>query len=102
MVLQSESACRRANIIGLTFHDLRHTFATRLVRAGVDLITVKDLLGHYSVRTTEQYTHSNKEQKLKAVELLSGENSRKKAENMLNLSFICHTEEEKLKRFVSH
>jgi len=88
-----ETACRRAKITGFTFHDLRHTFASRLVRSGVDLITVKDLLGHYSVKTTERYTHSNKEQKQKAVELLSNESGGKKAEKVVNLSPICHTED---------
>lgn len=89
-----ENACRRAKISGFTFHDLRHTFASRLVRSGLDLITIKDLLGHYSVRTTERYTHSNREQKRKAVELLTRECSGKKAKNLLNLSLICHTEKD--------
>lgn len=98
-----ETACRRAKISGFTFHDLRHTFASRLVRSGVDLITVKDLLGHYSVKTTERYTHSNQEQKRKAVELLSNENSRKKAEKVVDLSPICHMEEDnKLQKPVIH
>ncbi len=87
-----ENACKRADIKGLTFHDLRHTFASRLVRSGVDLITVKDLLGHYSVKTTERYTHSNQEQKRKAVELLNTGNNGKKAEKVVNLSPICHAE----------
>jgi len=85
------NACRRANIKGLTFHDLRHTFASSLVRAGVDLITVKDLLGHYSVKTTERYTHSNQEQKRQAVALLNDLNTGKKAQKVVNLSLICHT-----------
>lgn len=89
-----ENVCRRADISGFTFHDLRHTFASRLVRKGVDLITVKDLLGHYSVKTTERYTHSNQEQKRKAVELLNSGSYGKKDENMLNLSLICHTEKD--------
>ncbi|MDH4220866.1 MAG: site-specific integrase [Candidatus Aminicenantes bacterium] len=98
-----ENACRRAKIGGFTFHDLRHTFASRLVRAGVDLITVKDLLGHFSVRTTERYTHSNQEQKRKAVELLSKNKGGKKPESMLDLSLIVHMEEkEKLERLVTH
>ncbi|KPK77300.1 MAG: hypothetical protein AMJ89_02675 [candidate division Zixibacteria bacterium SM23_73] len=98
-----ENACRRANIEGFTFHDLRHTFASRLVRAGVDLITVKDLLGHYSVKTTERYTHSNREQKRKAVEILSKDKGGKRPENVLDLSHICHMEEtEKLERLVTH
>jgi len=36
----------------MRFHDLRHTFATRLVRAGVDLITVQQWLGH--IRTNRE------------------------------------------------
>ena len=88
-----ETACRRAKITGFTFHDLRHTFASRLVRSGVDLITVKDLLGHYSVKTTERYTYSNQEQKRKAVELLNNESGGKKAEKVVDLSPICHTED---------
>jgi site-specific recombinase XerD len=55
----------------LRFHDLRHTFATRLLERGIDLITVKDLLGHHSVKVTERYTHSNSEQKRRATEILA-------------------------------
>jgi len=65
-----KSACAGADIKGLRFHDLRHTFATRLVERGVDLITVKELLGHHSIVITQRYTHSNSEQKRKAVEVL--------------------------------
>lgn len=67
-----KTACRRAGIKGLRFHDLRHTFASRLVRMGTDLITVKELLGHSSVTITERYTHTLQEQKQRAVELLVG------------------------------
>jgi len=55
---------------GLRFHDLRHTFATRLVEKGVDLITVKNLLGHSTVKVTERYTHPNQNLKKEAVEAL--------------------------------
>ncbi len=64
-------AVRRSGIRGLRFHDLRHSFASRLVAKGVDLITIKELLGHHSVRITERYTHSNSEQKKSAVERLA-------------------------------
>ena len=66
-----KAACRRAEIEGLRFHDLRHTFATRLVEKGVDIETVRDLLGHSSIIITQRYTHSNDDRKRKAVELLS-------------------------------
>jgi integrase len=63
-------ACRRAGISGLRFHDLRHTFATRLIQRGADIVTVQKLLGHSSVTITERYTHSGAEEKRAAVGLL--------------------------------
>jgi len=65
-----KAACRRAGIAGFRFHDARHSFASRLVAKGVDVATVRDLLGHSSLRVTERYIHSAQEQKRKAVELL--------------------------------
>jgi integrase len=51
------TACRRASIQGLRFHDLRHIAATRLVEAGIPLHAVAKLLGHSTVKITERYSH---------------------------------------------
>ncbi len=63
--------CKRAGILGLRFHDLRHTFASRLVVSGVDINTLREILGHGSIRMTQRYVHSDKMQKRDAVERLA-------------------------------
>lgn len=67
-----QSACRRAGIKNFTFHDLRHTFASHLIMAGVDLPTVKELLGHKSLTMTLRYAHLSPGHKVKAVAILEG------------------------------
>ena len=57
--------------LGMRFHDLRHTFVNRLVEKGVDVETVRDLLGHHSITITQRYTHSTDDRKKATVELLS-------------------------------
>ena len=47
-----ETAVQKAGLADFTFHDLRHTFASRLVMSEVDLPTVKELLGHKDISMT--------------------------------------------------
>lgn len=64
------TACKNAEIKGLRFHDLRHTAATRMVEAMVDLVTVSKILGHSSIQMTMRYAHPTPENMRLAVEKL--------------------------------
>ncbi len=63
-------ALKRAELIGVRFHDLRHISATMMVMSGVDLATVKEILGHSSIEMTMRYTHPTSEGKMNAVKAL--------------------------------
>jgi Phage integrase family len=49
---------------------MHHTFATRLVRAGVDIVSVQHLLGHSKITMTARYAHSLADAKIAAVSML--------------------------------
>ena len=66
-----KKACSAAEITDFRFHDLRHTFASNLVMAGVDLVTVKELMGHVGIAMTVRYSHLVPEHKAQAVTKLS-------------------------------
>lgn len=48
---------RKAGIENFRFHDLRHTFASIMIRSGVDILTVSKLMGHGDIKTTQIYAH---------------------------------------------
>lgn len=52
---------------GFSPHKLRHTAATLMYQGGVDMLALKEILGHENVSTTQIYTHINHEQLKKAV-----------------------------------
>ena len=61
---------KKAEITDFRFHDLRHTFATRLAQAGVDLYKISKLLGHKNIRTTQRYAHHCPDSLRDGVEIL--------------------------------
>lgn len=65
-----EALRERAGLEDFVFHDLRHTFASKLAMAGEDLYVVKELLGHSTIQMTEKYAHLAPEHKADAVERL--------------------------------
>jgi integrase len=52
-----EAACEEAGVEGVTWHTLRHTFASRCIMAGIDLKTLQVLMGHKTIAMTARYAH---------------------------------------------
>jgi integrase len=60
-----------ARINNFRWHDMRHDFASQLVMKGVDLNTVRELMGHADMKMTMRYAHLAPSSKLRAVEVLA-------------------------------
>ena len=65
-----KTVCRRANLRPISWHVLRHTFASHLVMKGAALKTVQELLGHATIDMTMRYAHLSPEVKRDTVDLL--------------------------------
>ncbi len=66
-----KKACKAAGMDNaIHFHSLRHSFASNLAQKGVSLYTIKELLGHSSISTTEIYSHLNMDSLREAVKML--------------------------------
>ena len=61
------SAVSDAGLEDFRFHDLRHTFASRLNAAGADPFTIRDLLGHSTTTISADYTHTSFERRRQAI-----------------------------------
>ena len=61
---------KEAGLKRLTPHDLRRTFATKLLENGEDVFLVQDLMGHSSVETTKNYDRRDEKAKTKAAKAL--------------------------------
>ena len=65
-----DTAVRKSKIEDFRFHDLRHTFASTLIMEGVDIMTVKELMGHKDLTMTLRYSHLAPNHKTKAINIL--------------------------------
>jgi len=63
-------AVKKARIEDFRWHDLRHTFASRLVMKRNDLTTVRELMGHKDIKMTLRYSHLSPAHKMTAVQTL--------------------------------
>lgn len=64
-------ACEQAGIKGVTWHTLRHTFASRLSMAGVPVRTLMELMGHKTIAMSMRYSHLSPEHNMAALEQLT-------------------------------
>lgn len=67
-----QNALRKSGITDFRFHDLRHTFASHFIMKGGDLLTLKEILGHSSMKMVERYAHLASAHKRRQINVLSG------------------------------
>jgi site-specific recombinase XerD len=82
-------ARRKAKIANFRWHDLRHTFASRLVMDGVDIRTVQELMGHKTITMTMKYSHLSPGHQMDAVQRLV------KPQNAVQTDTTTDTEQKK-------
>jgi len=73
-----ETALRKSGIRDFRFHDLRHTFASYFIMNGGDLLALKEILGHSTLKMVERYAH------------LASSHKRRQVNNMKGIFADCH------------
>jgi len=85
-----DRALKKAGIKDFKFHDLRHTFASQLVRNKVDLYVVQKLLGHASPKMTQRYAHLSQDQLWNAIQSIDRRENRMAEQNDLHLNINAY------------
>jgi len=76
VVRRHKELCKRLGF-DLRLYDLGHTYGSRMAMAGVDLMTLRELMGHSSITITQRYCHPTPEHKVSAIERLEAYNAEK-------------------------
>lgn len=64
-------ACKRAKVVGLRWHDLRHTAASWMLKQRIPLKVVGEILGHADIRTTARYAHVDQAAKVQGTDAIA-------------------------------
>ena len=65
-----EAAVKKAGLKDCTFHTLRHSFASHMAMAGIDIYSIQKLLGHSSTSMTQRYAHLSDNHMTRAIDVL--------------------------------